>query len=476
MSLINRMLQDIEAREGADGARRGLPEDVRPLPPAPRRQMTSWWPLAAVGVALAAGAFWTLNRSAGDASRVSAGAIAGAVPAPAAAPAAAPTSAPTVASGAAPAANPPAAPGASVAIAAAAAPVSPTNATATLAKNPVAPAVTAPAPITEGAAAPPAATLPRTTVAASPVAPHSASPASASPAVSPKGVAAASSPPPAVPTKAAPAAAQPPAAAVLAQKPAVPLALAQGGVSVSSPEAVAKKAEPLKVSPALPTPALPETRRVVVGADGASPAPAARTSGAAIDKSPVPASPSERAEATYRRALGSLNAGRTGDAAEELRNALAIDATHTASRQLLLRLLLEARRFDEAADLLDEGLQLAPANVQWAMSLARLKVERGDLPAAWRALQRSLPAASGNADFQGFAGHVLLRMGRAHEAVERYAQATRLAPAEGRWWLGLGLALDADGHAAEARDAWQRARASGTLTPDLLTLIEQKLR
>ncbi|NJA88210.1 tetratricopeptide repeat protein [Rhodocyclus tenuis] len=460
MSLINRMLQDIEAREGADGARRGLPEDVRLLPPAPRRQMTSWWPLAAVGVALAAGAFWTLNRSAGDASRVSAGAIAGAVPAPAAAPAAAPTAA-------APAANPPAAPGASVATAAAAAPVSPTNATATLAKSPVAPAVTAPAPITEGGAAPPA---------ASPVAPHSASPASASPAVSPKGVAAASSPPPAVPTKAAPAAAQPPAAAVLAQKPAVPLALAQGGVSVSTPEAVAKKAEPLKVSPALPTPALPETRRVVVGADSASPASAARTSGAAIDKSPVPASPSERAEATYRRALGSLNAGRTGDAAEELRNALAIDATHTASRQLLLRLLLEARRFDEAADLLDEGLQLAPANVQWAMSLARLKVERGDLPAAWRALQRSLPAASGNADYQGFAGHVLLRMGRAHEAVERYAQATRLAPAEGRWWLGLGLALDADGHAAEARDAWQRARASGTLTPDLLTLIEQKLR
>jgi Flp pilus assembly protein TadD len=43
-----------------------------------------------------------------------------------------------------------------------------------------------------------------------------------------------------------------------------------------------------------------------------------------------------------------------------------------------------------------------------------------------------------------------------------------LAPADGRWWLGLGWCLDAQGNAAEARDAFLRARQSGNLSPELL--------
>ena len=110
------------------------------------------------------------------------------------------------------------------------------------------------------------------------------------------------------------------------------------------------------------------------------------------------------------------------------------------------------------------------------MSLARLQAERGDYTAAWKTLQHSEPAAAGNADYQGFAGHVLLRLGKSREAAEHFRHALRSSPADGRWWLGLGLAFEADGRVDEAREAWQTARRSTNLTPDLQRLVEQKLK
>jgi len=55
-------------------------------------------------------------------------------------------------------------------------------------------------------------------------------------------------------------------------------------------------------------------------------------------------------------------------------------------------------------------------------------------------------------------------------------RATRLAPNEGRWWLGLGLALEADGRSGEAKDALKRGLATGTLSPELVAVAEQHLR
>lgn len=195
-----------------------------------------------------------------------------------------------------------------------------------------------------------------------------------------------------------------------------------------------------------------------------------------IEKSLAAGSPNERADSEYRQAVSAVNLGRVPQAIDNLRNALKYDALHSAARQLLFKLLVEAKQLDEAADVLQRGLQVQPNQTAWAMSLARLQVDRGDFSSAWQTLQRSLPTASNNADYQGFAAHILQRLGRSKEAIEYYQVATRLAPAEGRWWLGLGLALENEGRLSEARDAIQRAESSATLSPDLNALAEQKLR
>ena len=249
-------------------------------------------------------------------------------------------------------------------------------------------------------------------------------------------------------------------------------------------ESKATRPSPLPAKPVVAEASPAKERSKVEGLERA-PSLASNETAQAADKSVKPpliektvalGSPRERAEAEYRKAIAAVNQGRVDEALAGLRNALQQDGFHPAARQLLVKLLLEAKRTDEAIQVLQDGVQTQPAQVAWAMSLARLQVDRGDLPGAWQTLNFSQPAAIGNADYQGFSGHVLQRLGRHKEAIERYLAAARLSPSDGRWWLGLGLSLDADGRASEAREAFQRARSSGTLSAELATLVDQKLK
>jgi MSHA biogenesis protein MshN len=194
-----------------------------------------------------------------------------------------------------------------------------------------------------------------------------------------------------------------------------------------------------------------------------------------IEKSPVLATPRDRAEAEYRRAENAMTAGRSAEAIEGFRAALKQDPFYVQARQMLLRQLLEVRKAAEAMQILQEGIELQPAQTGWAMSLARLQLEHNDLTAADRTLARSQGYAEANADYAGFQGHLKSRLGAHHLAVTHYQRAARLAPNEGRWWLGLGLALEADGKPAEAKDAFRRSVATNTLSTDLAAVAQQHL-
>ncbi len=202
----------------------------------------------------------------------------------------------------------------------------------------------------------------------------------------------------------------------------------------------------------------------------------ARDGAVHIEKTPLQPTPQERAESEYRRGAALLGQGQLKSGMDALRSCLKVDGTHAAARQLLLKALLEQRSYDEARELLAEAVQLQPGRYQWAMTLARLQIEKGDAAGAWQSLQASMGAGANNADYQGLAGNVLQRLGNGKEAAEHYRAALRLSPNDGRWWIGLGLALESQGNGAEARTAFQTARASGSLTPEMAAFVEQRLR
>ena len=158
------------------------------------------------------------------------------------------------------------------------------------------------------------------------------------------------------------------------------------------------------------------------------------------------------------------------------RKALEDAPGHIGARQLLVRQLLEQRANDQARAELKAGLQQRPAQLNWATWLTRLELERGNVEAARATVDQGLPHAEGQADFYALAGAVAQRQGKPGDAADFYRNALRLKPAEGRSWVGLGLALEAEGHAPEAREAFRRALAQEGLNPELTALAQRKLR
>ncbi|MCX7156846.1 MAG: tetratricopeptide repeat protein [Rhodocyclales bacterium] len=297
-------------------------------------------------------------------------------------------------------------------------------------------------------------------------------------------------------TPVAPAALPVAVATVASAAPAAPVATPSATGAVE-PEPVAnavlsslRMADELS---AVPAPAAESPRKAVAAAPKAVERPAASTAPskppvvalpkvppvageARIDKQVRLPSAAERAEIEYRRGVLVQRQGNAEEAANSYRTALAEHPEHAAARQTLAALLIEARHFDEAEELLRIGTELAPVRLASTLALARLKVERHQAPAALELLQKNAASGEHSAEYQGFAGALLNRAGRAPEAVERYQAATRLAPNEGRWWAGLGIALDAAGKGAEAREAYQKARALPGLPADLAQHVEQRLR
>jgi len=182
----------------------------------------------------------------------------------------------------------------------------------------------------------------------------------------------------------------------------------------------------------------------------------------------------QRADNTYRRALASLQDGRVNDAIAGLQQTLRVNPRHDAARQTLVGLLVENKRSDEAVLELQGALALDARQPAMAMLLARLQIERGGN--GIETLLRTLPYANGNGEYHAFLAGALQRQNRHREAIDQYQNALRGAPENAVWWMGLGLSLQAEKRNAEAADAYRRARAAGTLSSELQGFVERKLQ
>jgi MSHA biogenesis protein MshN len=291
-------------------------------------------------------------------------------------------------------------------------------------------------------------------------------------------------------------------------------AKAQPSVNASA-EATLPQSSPVAEMATVPTPTRPESKKPIIAADeprtpalqrplsmeaeqgvvhaetepalAAAPARATVTQAERIGKSPSPSdariekkmrasTPRERAEADYQRGVNLLNNGRGPEAITAFTAALREDGAYDAARPALASLLIEQRQLDEAQSVLQEGLAHELKQPALAVMLARLQVERGDPQAAANTLAGALPAATNKAEYRALYAAILQRAGRPEEATEHYVAALKLAPGNGVWWMGLAISLEAEGRMSEAREAFQSAKASGSLSSEVAAYVEQRLR
>lgn len=188
---------------------------------------------------------------------------------------------------------------------------------------------------------------------------------------------------------------------------------------------------------------------------------------------PAAPAPAQRAAAALEQAQTLVDEGRAADALEAARSAVRQDPANLEARKLAIRLALEVGEAQAATTLIDEGLARKPADAELALLRARQLMAQGRNDEALAALQAMGPL---HAEANGLRAGLLANGGDYAQAARAYEQALRLRPTNATWWLGLGVALDNQGQPRQARQAYARARALGTLRADLSAWLDQKLQ
>lgn len=181
------------------------------------------------------------------------------------------------------------------------------------------------------------------------------------------------------------------------------------------------------------------------------------------------------AERLFMSARQSYAQGRQSIAGEQLTQALALHPGHRRARNLRVQQLLESGHSPLAAELLAEGLRLLPDETPWLKALARIRLEAGQFVEAGNLLAR-VPEPTRDADFHALAGATAYRQQDHAQAAEHYRVALAQRPGVGRDWVALALVLEAQGHRAEAREAFRRALLTGNLDPRLQALAESRVQ
>lgn len=230
---------------------------------------------------------------------------------------------------------------------------------------------------------------------------------------------------------------------------AVPALVVAMPVDTAPPAADAASVDALRLDLSLRSPpaTLPNTPVAPAGpvekpaAPPMHAAPVIAAPAAAIDKQPRGA-PADTAEGEYRKAMAAYRQGRLDEALEGFRSALRLDARHASARQASLSLLVAQQRWPEAQAVAEAGLAADATRSGWAMILARLQLEQGQLAEAERTMARHSAQGARGADYDAFHGLLLEKLGRDDEA----------------------------------RAAFQRAKESGKLSPPMAAAVEQRLR
>lgn len=260
-----------------------------------------------------------------------------------------------------------------------------------------------------------------------------------------------------------------------------PVEPAAGDKIAAAPKAESSK--PVEAAKPAPKPEAAKPMAASKPAVGEKPAalPAKKTKtigagegGERIEKKERPQTAEELAEGAYREGVRFMQQGRPAQADQSLRLALTHDPKHLSARELLAGLQLEQGRSHDARVILEQGLVQVPEHVPFAQLLARLYVDQGAEQSAVTVLEGVRARGADQPEYLALLATVYQRIGRQADAVEAYRQALGLRPQEGRWWLGLGISLEAQKNFPAASEAYQRAKA-GVLDPKLARYAEQRL-
>ncbi len=177
----------------------------------------------------------------------------------------------------------------------------------------------------------------------------------------------------------------------------------------------------------------------------------------------------------YQKALQLSTAGRNRDAMKALTSILIANPEYAPARESLALLLIAQGNMVQASQVIQIGLRQRPFYPAYIQLKARILVDEGKINKALYLLQMAPPLLTANPDYHAFIAALYQRQGHSLLAEKLYEQLLAVQPNNGKWWMGLGIALENMGKPTLAMEAYVKASASDYLSPELKIYAESRV-
>lgn len=146
---------------------------------------------------------------------------------------------------------------------------------------------------------------------------------------------------------------------------------------------------------------------------------------------------------------------------------------HVTARKQLAALWYGKKHYQDAVNLLSQGISLAPEHEEMRLMSARIYYERGQARQAFNIL--SPLEFSINTEVQALLANVSAELNEHESAILAYQKLITLESDVGRWWLGLAVSMDSIGQFVPARDAYNQAIDRNNLSMSAMQFARQRL-
>ena len=178
----------------------------------------------------------------------------------------------------------------------------------------------------------------------------------------------------------------------------------------------------------------------------------------------------------FRDGITALQSGDVTRAMDLLSQTLMREPRHLQARESLAGLLLQQGDTRTANKLLLDGIDLHPGHTTFLKLYAKQLYEAGDIHHALAYLRKTTPAITDDPDYYALLAAVLQRGKYFREAGEIYQRLLAIRPENGVWWMGLGISLEGMGERADALQAYMNAGRDRSLEGGLRRYVSNRIR
>ncbi len=195
-----------------------------------------------------------------------------------------------------------------------------------------------------------------------------------------------------------------------------------------------------------------------------------------VTVTPVVLTPAQLAAKKMQQAQQAESLGELAQAMTIYHELINQDSSQHSARKKLAALLYGQSRYDQAKQVLSQGIALYPEYQEYLLLHARVSQGSNDLAQAMATLSTMKDTGS-------YAKQKWLQMSELAQQLKDYPRAeqafrqlARLEPNQGRWWMGLGYALDAQQDFTHALAAYQNAIDNQNLSPKAREFVKNRIQ